>query len=78
MHFLPVILHCCFFCLLESKEVLRIAVRAVMGVECADISVLYFLTYVSAAGGLKRLVEATPNTAQEFTLEVCYVFCLPK
>ena len=49
---------------------IRIAVRAVMGAEPTDLSFLYFLTYVSAAGGLKYLVEATPDAAQEYTLEV--------
>ncbi|KAH3872451.1 probable flavin-containing monoamine oxidase A [Dreissena polymorpha] len=53
----------------ESKETLSIAIRAVLGVELADVSLLYFLTYVSAAGGLKQLVEATPFTAQEYTVQ---------
>lgn len=53
----------------ESKELMQVALRGVIGVELAEISVLYFLTYISAAGGLKNLVEATPYTAQEYTLQ---------
>jgi len=55
---------------LESKELLRIAVRCTLGVEPCDISLLYFLTYVSSAGGVKPLTEATPYTAQEYTVQV--------
>lgn len=53
----------------ESKELMQVAIRGVLGVELAEISFLYFLTYVSAAGGLKNLVEATPYTAQEYTIQ---------
>ncbi|WAQ97607.1 AOFA-like protein, partial [Mya arenaria] len=53
----------------ESKELMCIAVRSTLGVEAHDISMLYFLTYVSSAGGLKQLTEATPYTAQEYTIQ---------
>ena len=54
----------------ESKELMEVALRGVIGVELREISVLYFLTYVSAARGLKNLVEATPYMAQEYTIQV--------
>jgi hypothetical protein len=54
----------------ESKEVMEVALRGVLGIELCEISFLYFLTYVSAAGGLKNLVEATPYMAQEYTVQV--------
>lgn len=57
----------------ESKELMLVAIRGVLGVELSEISFLYFLTYVSAAGGLKNLIEATPYTAQEYTIQVCTV-----
>ncbi|KAL4239914.1 hypothetical protein ACF0H5_000713 [Mactra antiquata] len=53
----------------ESKELMEVAIRGVIGVELSQVSILYFLTYVSAAGGLKNLVESTPYTAQEYTLK---------
>ncbi|XP_045212383.2 probable flavin-containing monoamine oxidase A [Mercenaria mercenaria] len=53
----------------DSKELMEVAIRGVIGAELSEISFLYFLTYVSSAGGLKNLVEATPYTAQEYTLQ---------
>ena len=40
------------------------------GVEVTQISVLYFISYMSAADSLKSLIEATENTAQEYKIVV--------
>ncbi|XP_061182075.1 amine oxidase [flavin-containing] A-like isoform X2 [Saccostrea echinata] len=51
-----------------AKDSIESACRCVLGVELSQISVLYFISYVSAAGGLKNLVEATEYTAQEYKI----------
>ena len=54
----------------EAKELMQSALRCMMGMELSQMSLLYFLTYVAAAGNLKNLVEATPYTAQEYKIKV--------
>ena len=44
-----------------------------MGAELSQMSLLYFLTYVAAAGNLKNLVEGTPYTAQEYKIKVLII-----
>ena len=44
--------------------------RCMLGAEASQVSLLYTLTYIAAAGNLKNLVEATPNTAQEYKIKV--------
>ena len=45
-----------------------------MGAELSQMSLLYFLTYVAAAGNLKNLVEGTPYTAQEYKIKVVFLY----
>jgi hypothetical protein len=40
------------------------------GMELSQISVLYYMSYMSASGSLKSLVEATEYTAQEYKIVV--------
>lgn len=54
----------------EAKELMQSALRCMMGAEMSQMSLLYFLTYVAAAGNLKNLVEGTPYTAQEYKIKV--------
>jgi hypothetical protein len=44
-----------------AKNAFDAAVRCVFGTEACDISLLYFLTYVAAAGGLDALISARKN-----------------
>lgn len=53
----------------EAKELMQSALRCMMGAEMSQMSLLYFLTYVAAAGNLKNLVEGTPYTAQEYKIK---------
>ncbi|XP_076072289.1 putative flavin-containing monoamine oxidase A isoform X1 [Mytilus galloprovincialis] len=52
-----------------AKDCLVSATRCMMGVELSQISVLYFLSYVNAAGSLQKLIEATENCGQEFKIK---------
>jgi hypothetical protein len=46
-------------------------VRCVFGTEACDISLLFFLTYIAAAGGLDALLSARKNHgAQELKVVV--------
>lgn len=56
--------------LLAAKESIEAACRCMFGVEVSQISVLYFVSYMSAADSLKSLIEATENTAQEYKIVV--------
>ena len=58
------------FLFTEAKEVIQSAMRCMLGAEASQVSLLYTLTYIAAAGNLKNLVEATPNTAQEYKIKV--------
>lgn len=59
----------CFF-YLGARESIEAACRCMFGVEVTQISVLYFISYMSAADSLKSLIEATENTAQEYKIVV--------
>lgn len=56
--------------LLAAKESIEAACRCMFGVEVTQISVLYFVSYMSAADSLKSLIEATEHTAQEYKIVV--------
>lgn len=56
--------------LLAAKESIEAACRCMFGVEVSQISVLYFVSYMSAADSLKSLIEATEHTAQEYKIVV--------
>lgn len=56
--------------LLAAKETIEAACRCMFGVEVSQISVLYFVSYMSAADSLKSLIEATEHTAQEYKIVV--------
>lgn len=49
----------------SAMECIDAANRTVLGVEASQVSVLFYLMYVSAAGGIQPLVEASKNTGQE-------------
>lgn len=49
----------------SARKVLEIAVRAIFVCEPAEVSLLYFLFYVRAAGGLMDLVEIDGGAQQE-------------
>ncbi|XP_033750549.1 probable flavin-containing monoamine oxidase A [Pecten maximus] len=49
----------------SAKDCIDAANRTVLGVEASQVSVLFYLMYVSAAGGIQPLVEASENTGQE-------------
>ncbi|KAJ0015507.1 hypothetical protein NQD34_009127 [Periophthalmus magnuspinnatus] len=53
----------------ELKEELGVCTRSVFGVEPAQMSLLFFLMYATAAGGLLALLESTPGSAQEFKIK---------
>ncbi|XP_071107334.1 probable flavin-containing monoamine oxidase A [Haliotis cracherodii] len=52
-----------------AKEAVESAGRCMMGIETTQVSLLFYLMYVSAADGIKNLVEATEFTAQEFKIQ---------
>ncbi|XP_041364297.1 probable flavin-containing monoamine oxidase A [Gigantopelta aegis] len=52
-----------------ASDTIDACVRCLLGAEPSQVNFLYFLTYLSAAGGLKQLVEATKNTAQEMKVK---------
>lgn len=54
---------------IEAKDVIRACMRTMFGAELCQISMLYFLTYVAAAGDMKKLTETTPYTGQEYKIE---------
>ncbi|KAK7896639.1 hypothetical protein WMY93_021964 [Mugilogobius chulae] len=53
----------------EFKEELELCSRSVFGAEPAQMSLLFFLMYAAAAGGLLPLLESTPGSAQEFKVK---------
>ena len=64
------------------REAFEAACRTMFGAEPAEMSLLYFLTYCRAAGGLPPLIEAKANSGQEFKVkvsqQVTLVFCVEK
>ncbi|XP_017563616.1 probable flavin-containing monoamine oxidase A [Pygocentrus nattereri] len=53
----------------ELMEELCLCSRLLFGMEPSQLSFLYFLMYSSAAGGVMRLLETTPGSAQEFKVK---------
>ncbi|RVE65533.1 hypothetical protein OJAV_G00117830 [Oryzias javanicus] len=53
----------------ELKEQIGVSSRSVFGIEPAQMSFLFFLTYAAAAGGLLALLESTPGCAQELKVK---------
>ena len=51
------------------RDVIASAVRVTFGAEPGQISVLFLLTVIKSAGGVRQLFEATEGTAQEFVVE---------
>ncbi|TTC59073.1 Amine oxidase [flavin-containing] A [Bagarius yarrelli] len=53
----------------QLTEELELCTRSVFGMETSQLSFLYFLMYSAAAGGVMRLLETTPGSAQEFKVK---------
>lgn len=53
----------------ELKEELGVCSRSVFGVEPSQMSLLFFLLYAAAAGGVLPLLESTPGSAQELKIK---------
>ncbi|KAI4876370.1 hypothetical protein NFI96_017831, partial [Prochilodus magdalenae] len=53
----------------KLTEELCLCSRTVFGMEPSQLSFLYFLMYSAAAGGVMRLLETTPGSAQEFKVK---------
>ncbi|XP_072309720.1 probable flavin-containing monoamine oxidase A [Eucyclogobius newberryi] len=52
----------------ELEEELGVCVRSVFGLEPAQMSMLFFLMYSAAAGGVLALLETSPGSAQELKI----------
>ncbi|KAK2818928.1 hypothetical protein Q5P01_024489 [Channa striata] len=53
----------------ELKEEMGLCSRTVFGMEPSQMSFLFFLVYAAAAGGVLRLLESTPGSAQELKIK---------
>ncbi|XP_062870463.1 probable flavin-containing monoamine oxidase A [Trichomycterus rosablanca] len=53
----------------QLKEELGLSSRSVFGMEPSQLSFLYFLMYSAAAGGVLKLLETSPGSAQEFRVK---------
>ncbi|XP_034403169.1 probable flavin-containing monoamine oxidase A [Cyclopterus lumpus] len=53
----------------DLKEEMGLCSRSVFGVEPSQMSFLFFLMYAAAAGGVLRLLESTPGSAQELKIK---------
>jgi monoamine oxidase len=49
----------------QVREAFDVAVRVVFGAEPAELSLLWFLAYVSASGGLRQLIEIEGGAQQD-------------
>lgn len=56
------------------KEQLGISCRTLFGLEASQMSFLFLLVYVAAAGGLLPLLESSPGSAQELKVKVTCLF----
>jgi len=57
-----------------AKETFDAALRCIFGTEAVQMSLLYFLTFVSAAGGLDPLLSSRENFGgQEFRVVVRFL-----
>ncbi|KAF0314577.1 putative flavin-containing monoamine oxidase A [Amphibalanus amphitrite] len=54
---------------MAALEAIIAACRVILGCDASRVSVVHFLAYTHAAGGLNALLEATPGTAQEFKVK---------
>ena len=62
-----------------AKKMFDTAVRCIFGTEAAHVSLLYFLTYVSAAGGMDPLFSSRENFGgHEFNIVVRFFSRLSK
>ncbi|KAH9502345.1 hypothetical protein Btru_073507 [Bulinus truncatus] len=52
-----------------AREANEAAVRTMFGCEASQLSFLYYVLFINMAGGIKNLIEATDNRAQEW--KVC-------
>jgi len=58
-----------------AKKTFDLAIRCIFGAEAVDMSLLYFLTYISAAGSLDSLLSSREKLGgQEFKV-VVWLFC---
>ncbi|KAK2823769.1 hypothetical protein Q7C36_020369 [Tachysurus vachellii] len=53
----------------QLTEELKLCTRSLFGLEPSQLSFLYFLMYSAAAGGVMKLLETTPGSAQEFKVK---------
>ncbi|KAM9841707.1 putative flavin-containing monoamine oxidase A [Aulostomus maculatus] len=53
----------------ELREEMGVCSRSVFGMEPSQMSLLFFLMYTAAAGGVLPLLESTPGTAQELKIK---------
>ncbi|XP_074649312.1 putative flavin-containing monoamine oxidase A [Tubulanus polymorphus] len=53
----------------EAHDTIDAACRCMYGMETSQISLLYFLTYCAAAGGVRTLTEAGEGSAQEMKIK---------
>ena len=51
-------------------DAILVATRVIFGVEASQISLLFWLMYVSAGDGIIKVCEAKEFTAQESTIKV--------
>ncbi|XP_055877327.1 probable flavin-containing monoamine oxidase A isoform X2 [Biomphalaria glabrata] len=51
-----------------TREAIEAAVRTMFGCEVNQLSFLYYIFFISTAGGIENLIEATENRAQEWKI----------
>ena len=63
-----------FYLYLGAKRTLDAALRCVFGTEASNISLLFFITYLAAAGGLDPLISTRANFGgQELKIVVSWL-----
>ena len=53
-----------------AGELIDAGFRTVFGAETSQMSLLYVLAYIKAAGGIHDLTESTKNGGQEYKIKV--------
>lgn len=53
----------------DVRKVVDVAVRTVFGAEASELSLLFFMSYLNAAGGLTRIIEAKDGAQQDRFVE---------
>ncbi|XP_070580699.1 probable flavin-containing monoamine oxidase A isoform X2 [Ptychodera flava] len=53
----------------DAMEAVNAAVRIIFGMECTEMSLLYFLHYGRASGGMNNMIEASEGASQEFKIK---------